>query len=175
MGRPNHALSHISMSRSRILSIDPELAYARNTALWGGILLTFAFWNCSSIFSSSSAAIPKTAQPQAPGRSSLALDCANMRPQSRTHTRLVSMEKLYKVLKFVEIGTATAFHRPPEIPTRCVSGLPSSPGWSNSGSRFAVLQFGTVSSSSKQSQSRFHIEERRGEETHSNSRTALTV
>jgi len=151
------------MSRSRILSIVPELAYARNTTPWGGILLTMACWNCSSIFSSSSAAIPKTAQPQTPGRSSLALDRAKRRLQSRTHTRPASMEESYRVLKFVEIGTATAFHRPPEMPTRCVSGLPSSPGWNNSGSRFAVLQFGTVRSASEQSQSRRYKEERRGD------------
>ncbi|KAI4155819.1 MAG: hypothetical protein LQ340_000726 [Diploschistes diacapsis] len=119
--------------------------------------------------------VPTTAQPQTPGRSSLALDRAKMRLQNRTNTRPASMEESYRVLKFVEIGTATAFHRPPEMPTKCVSGLPSSPRWSTCGSWFAVLQFGTVRSASKQSQSQRYREERRGEETQSNSRTALTA
>ena len=122
-----------------------------------------ACWNCSSIFSSSSVAIPKTAQPQTPGRSSLALDRAKMMLQSRAHTRPALMEESYRVLKFVEIGTATAFHSPAEMPTRCVSGLPSSSGWSNNGSRSTALQFGTVRSASEQSQSRRYKEMRRGD------------
>jgi hypothetical protein len=49
------------------------------------------------------------------------------------------MEESYRVLKFFEIGTATAFHRPADMPTKCVSGLPFSPGWSDTGSRLVDL------------------------------------
>lgn len=97
-------------------------------------------WNCSSIFSSSSAVIPTTAPPQTPGRSSMALDRTMVRLHSRAYTRPASREASYRVSKLEEIGTATAFQRPPEMPTRCDSGMPSSPGFSNSGSRFAVLE-----------------------------------
>lgn len=104
----------------------------------GRALLTMACWNCSSIFSSSSAGTPTTAQPHIPGASSIALDRTSVRLQSRAYTRPASIQVSYSVLKFAEVGTETAFHRPPEMPIRCVSGLPS-PGLSNSGSRFAVL------------------------------------
>lgn len=105
----------------------------------GRALITIACWNCSSILSSSSAGTPTTAQPHIPGASSMALDRTSVRLQSRAYTRPASIQVSYRVLKLAEVGTETAFHRPPDIPIRCVSGLPS-PGLSSSGSRFAVLQ-----------------------------------
>lgn len=96
-------------------------------------------WKRSSIFSSSSAATSTTTQPQIPGRSSMALDRTKVRLQSRAYTRPASRQASYRVPKLAEVGTATAFHRPPEMPIRCDSGVPS-PGLSSSGSRFAVLR-----------------------------------
>lgn len=111
-------------------------------------------WNCSKILSSSSAAMPTTAQPQTPGRSSMALERTKVRLQSRAYTRPASMQASYRVVKLAEVGTATAFHNPPEMPIRCVceSELPS-PGLSNSGSRLAVLHAQVVMLAREQSQS----------------------
>lgn len=98
-----------------------------------------ACWNRCNIISSSSASTSTTTQPQTPGRSSIALDRTNVRRQSRAYTRPASRQVSYSVEKLVEVGMATAFHRPPEIPIKCVSSVPS-PGLSNSGSRCAALR-----------------------------------
>ena len=121
----------------RLRSVCPPSPYAFGP-VGGGDDFTLARWNCSSIFSSLLAAISMIAQPQTPGRSSIALDRTKVRLQSRAYTRPASMHASYRVLKLAEVVMATALNIPPEIPIRCVSGLPS-PGLSNSGSRFAVL------------------------------------
>ena len=128
-----------SLGRRNSLIVRPGSVYLPSGIWVCGEGITMVCWNCSSIFSSSSAAMPTTAAPQTPGRSSIALDRTMVRLQIRAYTRPASMQASYRALKLVEIGTATAFQRPPEMPTRCDSGL-LSPGLSNSGSRFAVLR-----------------------------------